>query len=99
LSLQHAENKESAQFVEVITADLRSLRLTSDHLLPVSSRCLLQKAGQPDRQFHLIAARDLRVGDCLYTVDMKLSQVLEVNTFLGAGVYTIVLDKADFLVR
>jgi hypothetical protein len=46
----------------------------------------------------LVEANDVDVGDCLVTIHKKFTRVREIETYLGEGVYTIILDEADFLV-
>ena len=70
-----------------------------DHLLPVSRTCSHGSDVSVNiDHLPLVAANDVRVGDCLVTMDKKFTRVQELESYLGEGVYTFVVDEADFLV-
>ena len=83
LAVPHTINSLPAEFIEIETADEKTLRLTPDHLV-LSWVCGTQVA--------LRRASSVSIGDCIQTVDGQ-SVVNGLSRKHGAGVYSIVTDQ------
>jgi Hint module len=85
----HGPNTERSHFTHISTATGRSIKMTSNHIIP---------AGPCDSivSLPLLYASEVRVGDCVLTVSGK-ETVSAVEIVLGEGLYTIVTG-AEFLV-
>lgn len=101
IALPHAANRVAATFVELVTEDGRSLRLTPTHLIARLPGCQNLRGGLADS---LTEASDVRVGDCLVTAEanstmMEMSRVVRINQVRGEGIYSAVARNAFLVSR
>ena len=80
--LPHGANQERATFTVVTTESGRDLKMTANHFLPAGA-CATPSA------LSVIAASQVKVGDCVQTVSGR-EQVVSVNKVEGKGVYTVI---------
>jgi len=89
VAVPHAPNNVQADFQHIVLASGADIKMTADHLLP-SGSCSL--ASLP-----LARAADVQVGNCVQTTEGQ-STVVSNSVVTGNGVYTIVTEKADYVV-
>ena len=87
--LSFADHEAKADFVSLITADNRTLTLTSSHHLPVGSSCcsILRKA------------KDVTLGETVWVANAKStspSRVIQVTSRADIGLHSPVLTKGSF---
>jgi Hint module len=85
----HGPNTQRSLFTHISTAAGRSVKMTSNHIIPAGS--CGSSASLP-----LVYASNVRVGDCIMTVSGEQT-VSAVETVKGEGLYTIV-TTAEYLV-
>jgi Hint module len=85
----HGPNTQRSLFTHISTAAGRSVKMTSNHIIPAGS------CGS-SAPLSLIYASKVRVGDCIMTVSGE-EAVSAVETVKGEGLYTIV-TTAEYLV-
>jgi hypothetical protein len=84
LKLPHAENSETATFLNLTTETGKSVFMTPDHFIP---KC----------NFHEVTASELVVGDCLLTMDGK-ETLMEIESAKKKGVYTAITQDEFIMV-
>lgn len=76
----HAENDIASKFIEVHTAQMRSLKVTPQHLVV---------AGECGAEMSLVTAESLEKGQCVHTVS-GAEQIIDLVVVRGRGIYSIV---------
>jgi len=89
VAVPHVHNDVQADFQHIVLASGADIKMTAEHLLP-SGSCSLSS-------LPLARAADVQVGDCVQTTEGQ-STVVSNSVVTGNGVYTIVTEKADFVV-
>jgi len=90
IMIPHQKNNVQAMFTHISTKNGRDIQLTPNHLI-LSGTCNDATA------FSLIAADQVKVGNCLVTID-GTDEIISTEKVLGTGVYTIVTMSKDLLV-
>ena len=85
----HSANTIEATFVLLTTETGRSVKMTTNHILP---------AGQCEGAMSVRRADAVSVGDCVMTVD-GMEKVMDMVTMQGKGVYTVVTNKEYIVVN
>ena len=80
--LPHGANQERTTFTVVTTESGRDLKMTANHILPAGA-CATPSA------LSVIAASQVKVGDCVQTVSGR-EQVVSVKNVEGKGIYTLI---------
>ena len=80
--LPHGANQERTTFTVVTTESGRDLKMTANHILPAGP-CTTPSA------LSVIAASQVKVGDCVQTVSGR-EQVVSVDKVEGKGIYTVI---------
>ena len=81
----HGKNSEHAAFLRLVTESGRDVKMTADHQLPAGDCAFAGPSLFPAA----VAASDVKVGDCVFTVAGP-ERVVSIDTVGGRGVYTIV---------
>merc|ERR1711998_522386 len=76
-----------ATFVEIRTETGKAVKMTGEHLLPVSPNC--------DGESSLTTAKNVVVGACAYGREGDLEKVVSVRSETGNGVYTVVTEDLN----
>lgn len=94
IAVPHGPNLYPATFTSLTTSSGRDIKLTADHLLPISTSSSGRCEGRDEgRGWRLLKASHAEIGDCLITVDGTES-ILNVSSILGKGVYSaITMDE------
>jgi hypothetical protein len=102
LAVPHAPNNDvKTVFTRIGTRSGADIKMTADHLIAVAPHCSSNSNNKDSLQ--LMAAKDVAVGMCLFSVSTRDSQesivhveeVVSVSTVPGIGVYTLVTKDAD----
>jgi len=89
VAVPHTKNDVAADFQHIVLADGADIKLTAEHLLPAGD-CAASS-------LPLKRAADVKVGECVQTTTQSVS-VVSNTVVAGSGVYTIVTEKADYVV-
>ena len=85
----HSANTIEATFVLLTTETGRSVKMTTNHIVP---------AGQCEGAMSVRRADAVSVGDCVMTVD-GVEKVMDMVTMQGKGIYTVVTNKEYIVVN
>ena len=85
----HSANTIEAMFVVLTTESGRSVKMTTNHILP---------AGQCGAAMSVRRADAVSMGDCVMTVD-GAEKVMDMVTMQGKGIYTVVTNEEYLVVN
>jgi predicted extracellular nuclease len=90
VAVPHPANQQAVTFTHLQTEAGRDIKMTAEHLLPVSTSC--------SGSYSLAQASSVQVGSCVQTVTgaEKVSAISEVQ---GQGVYSVVTKEAMVVVN
>ena len=104
VSVPHPYNTIASEYVHIVTASGADIRLTPDHLLPMTNQdnCIIAQGSI--KSLTIRSADSVSIGDCLYIAaeetsrgSSKLDQVVSTRIVQGHGLYSIIIDN-DFIV-
>jgi hypothetical protein len=88
VAVPHKKNDQLVNFIHITLSNHMDIKMTPDHLVLASTSC--------DSQMSLLSAADIKVNECLQTVDGQ-SRVVSKTLLQARGIYTLVTQE-EFIV-